>query len=458
MGVKFEFDADFQFGILAFVLKDHRDGDKAIDLINPDFFDDVEHSLIFKAIHVFRRKFGRIPDKTLLNEQLRGMFLERGYEDVVDSQKDNITKLIEVLFQRTVIHGDIILEKIARFASFVKMKTTLENVELRDYNSYQSFSERVSQALDVAIIKRPEDSSESLLSSVEKRILRRTLETSVIPTPFEEINKLTNAGGYSKGSIIVILDKPKNLKTAFLINWAKGCLKLKRNVLYIDMENGKEEILTRFDQSISGLTKREILSGSGDKKLLEMAKRYQRLGGELIVRRIPSNSTVTAIQREIDDAYREHGIRITDLFIDFLGLMGSLSRKSEDKDRISDAYLDVANLALRNGLYHVITAHHITRDGEKREFTRYKDGDIAKCIDIIRHAQVILGLNRTPEEREAEILRAEIIAQRDGIPHGRGLFVTDIPRQIIKPMTTEQLTQYQNIISQVEIHEEHGDI
>lgn len=460
MSIKFEFDSEFQLGILSFILKDPN-GDKALELVNQQYFDLITHAVILEGIQVFYRRFQKIPDKVFLKDQLRVQYQTRDLQDLTDAQKDQISSLIDVLFEKVVKHGDILLESVAKFASFVKMKETLETLELKNFESYAPFAARVSQALEVATIEKEEDKPEPLLQGVQERIVRRISQESVIPTPFHEINKLTNAGGYSKGSIIVVLDKPKNLKTAFLINWAKGCLRLRRNALYIDMENGRDELLTRFDQSISGSTKKEIITGAADDKLLAMAKRYKRLGGELIVRRLPSKSSTRDIQREIDEAYREHGIIITDLFIDYIGLMDSLSKRSEDKDRISDAYLDVANLALHNNIYHVVTAHHITRDGERRETTKYKDIDIAKCIEIVRHAQVIMGLNRTHEERAADVLRAEVVAQRDGVPDGRGLFITDIPKQSIKPMSPIQAEQYQAAIGAQENTRENesgGDI
>jgi hypothetical protein len=244
-----------------------------------------------------------------------------------------------------------------------------------------------------------------------------------------------------------------------LINWARGSLRDKKRILYIDLENGMDEILIRLEQSISKLDKTTLLEGTQDPKIQKIFRRYARLKGEIFVQRLPAYSTVADISILMDELYRSHGIRFNTLIIDYMGIMGCLSKKQDDKERISDVYLEVANLALQYDIEHVITAHHIVREAEKRESTKYKDIDIAKCIDIVRHAQVIFGLNRTVEEREANIIRLEIVAQRDGVPAGRALFIGDIPLQKIDEMTVSQETEYKRILENVATQvERKGDI
>lgn len=61
-----------------------------------------------------------------------------------------------------------------------------------------------------------------------KRQLMRKIDPDVIPTPYWQLNNLSNGSGYSKGSIFVILDKPKAKKTFSLINISRGYLSMKR--------------------------------------------------------------------------------------------------------------------------------------------------------------------------------------------------------------------------------------
>jgi hypothetical protein len=443
--VKFDFSIEFQFEVLRFICKD-RDGSKALALVKEGYLELLPHAVIYRGISDFYKKFKRVPGEIFLKDELRLLFKQRDFNEALSFQdQDSILLLVKDIFNRTVRDGDILLRKVAEFASYAEMKSTLESIELDNFNSYKRFSEEVQKALRIADTQT-DDLGTLLLKEIRQRQVKRRTTSFVVPTPFRQINNLTNAGGYAPGSIIVILDKPKNLKSAMLINWARGYLRQKKKVLYIDMENGRDEIVVRLEQSLAGVTKQEILEGTSDKKVQKILRRYNRLGGEVYIQRLPAYSTSADISALMEEVYRTHGIRFDSLIIDYIGIMGSLSRKFDDKDRISDAYLDIANLALQYKLDHVVTAHHITREGEKREVTKYRDIDIAKCIDIIRHAQAIFGLNRSPEEKEAEIIRMEIVAQRDGVPNGRALFISDIPVQKINEMTIAQESEYQEII------------
>jgi len=442
--MQFEFSTEFQLGILKFIVKD-RDGDKALALVKEEYFELLPHAIIFKAISDFKNKVGKIPGELLLIEELNSLFLQTAYrESLSEFDKDSIVNTVKGLFKTPLEDGDIIIQRIAKFASYAKMKEVVENVDLNNYDSYAVFANKVQDALALTKINY-EDTGTLLLAEIKDRQLKRRLNSYIVPTPFRQINKLTNAGGYSPGSIIVILDKPKNLKTATLVNWTRGYLRMKQKVFYVDFENGQEEITTRLEQSLSGLDKNSILDGTQDKKVQKVLRRYKRMGGEVFIRRLPAYSNVFDIQAEMDNIYKKYGIRFTRLVVDYIGLMSSTTHKLDDRERISDAYLDIANLALKNGIEQVITAHHVIREAEKRESTKYKDTDIAKCIDIIRHVQAIFGLNRDEEEKEANIIRMEIVAQRDGLPNGHALFFGDINTQRMEEFTINQIQEYDNL-------------
>ena len=123
--------------------------------------------------------------------------------------------------------------------------------------------------------------------------------------------------------------------------------------------------------------------------------------------------------------------------------MGSLRPTDDETERINRAYLDVSNFALKNDIEHIWTANHIKRDAEKRTRTKYIDTDIAKCMDIIRHAQAIFGLNRSPEEQEKGILRMELVAQRDGYQFGRALFHADPVLQRMVEFTAPEIKEFE---------------
>ncbi len=229
-----------------------------------------------------------------------------------------------------------------------------------------------------------------------------------------------------------------------LANAARGYLKMKKKILIVDLENGKDNIFSRLEQGIMRITKSELLSGDYDIQIQKRFRKYRRLGGEIVVLRLPALvTTCDDLQRHIDKLYNKFGFRPDELIIDYAAKMGSISKKDDERNRISDVFLELSNLAIKNDIEHIWTANHVTREGAKaRMKTKYVGEDIALCIDIVRHAQAVFGLNRSPEEEEANFFRLEIVEQRDGQPEGRAVFIMDMNTQRADELSTSERKQY----------------
>ena len=427
---KFKFTVEYQFDLLRYIVLD-KNGVNALQKIEDGFFTLTEHAVIANALIAYHKSNKRIPGETILRERIKSVLNTKQFIDLVTREEQSeILKLITPLYSGIVKDGDEIYKLCKQFNSYIRMKSLIEEIDINDFTSYQKFSNAISMAIEDPD-EMEESSTSFLFADIKERQFRRQENKTIIPTPFRQINALTNAGGYEKGSIIVILDKEKKGKTGMLINIARGYAQMRKKVLYIDLENGKDAILTRLEQSINRYDKLTVLEGDKDKKIQRKIRKFMRIGGEVVVERLPALTTnANSIQALIDRYYRVHGITFDEIIIDYLAKMGSISNKVDDFGRISDAYIDVANLCVKNKIEHCWTANHVTREGAKNRIaTRYEGTDIAKCIDIVRHVHAIFGLNRTPEEEENNFLRMELVDQRDGKPVGRAVFNADMETQ-----------------------------
>lgn len=459
---KFTFTIEWQLDLLNFITID-RLGVKALELVDADYFALLPHAVILRGIQKFHKREGRVPGKTLLREELLSLLRTKDYVNAFSKdEKTEIIGLLDKLYT-PIRDGDLLLKNVAKWASYIELKGEIESVDLMDFDSYTEFSNRITKAINIRESDKQEASGTFLIKDIESRQLARQDSPTVIPTPFRQINKITNAGGYDKGSIIVVLDRPKRAKTAMLVNIAKGYMKMKKKIFVVDLENGQESLAMRFEQSVAGVTKKELLAGKYDRYVKKILRKYRRLGGEIYIKRFPAFTTTTLdLQKEIDLAYQLYGIVFNDMIIDYPGIMGSLSKKQDDTERISDVYIDITNLVLRNNIEHTWVAHHVVRAAEKRMPTIYQENDIAKCIDIVRHVHAIYGLNRNEPEEEAGIIRMELVSQRDGLPHGRALFNSDLEVQRISEMTIEEVKTYHSInealVKAIESDEFKGDL
>ena len=442
--IKFSFAPDFQLEILRFIIQD-KEGGLVLSRIKPSYLVLIEHSLICEGILKYFKKQRKIPSQNVLKQVLREMLESKNYVDLVTKDDiPNIERVIKNLYSIQLSDSEYIKEKIYQFSTYVEMKNLNDSFDLDNFEQYEEYSRKVEKVLQRSRPKQ-EDEPLYMIRDITERQFRRQSEPSVIPCPFRQLNELTNAGGYPEHSVNVILDKPKAKKTFFMVNLARGYLRMKKSVLYIDTENGQEQIMDRFIQSSINKTKKELYSGEYDKLEAKHLRKLARFGVELVVERVPAMITNTTYIREKIIQLRNQGIDIKVLMVDYAGKLASIAGDREDFERISNVYIDLSNLAEEMKLDIIWTAHHITREGKKHRKTRYDENDISGSIAIVRNAQVIMGLNATEQEERDDILRAEIVVQRDGLPSGRALFKCSTETQRCTEFTREQRKEYDRV-------------
>lgn len=442
--VKFSFTPDFQLEILRFILRD-KEGGLVLRRVKSSYLVLIEHALIFEGISKYFKKQGKMPSENILKQVIKELLESKTYVDLVTKDDlPSIQKLISNLYHIPLSDSEYIKERIYQFSTYVEMKNLNDSFDLDNFEQYEEYSRKIEKVLQKSKPKK-EDEPLYMIRDVTERQFKRQSEPSVIPCPYRQLNDLTNAGGYPEHSVNVILDKPKAKKTFFMVNLARGYLRMKKSVLYIDTENGQDQIMDRFIQSSINKTKKELYSGEYDKLEAKHLRKLARFGVELVVERVPAMITDVTYIREKIIQLRNQGIDIRVLMVDYAGKLASISRDREDFERISNVYVDLQNLAEELHLDIIWTAHHITREGKKHRLTRYDENDISGSIAIVRNAQVIMGLNSTEQEEKDNILRAEIVVQRDGLPSGRALFKCDVERQRCTEFTKEQRKQYDEV-------------
>lgn len=443
---KFTFSIEFQLEVLRFLIQG-KEALLYVQKIKPGYFTLIEHSIVVEALVKFVKKYQRIPSEVLMVEQVKTLLEGRDYVDLVTKDDiPNIHKLISELYNKPLKDVDIVLENIHKFIAYIELKALNESMDFSDYNSYETYQAKLTKILQSS---KPQKKDEPLLmvSGTAMRQLMRKVDPDVVPTPFWQLNRLGNGDGYPKNSLFVLIDRPKRRKTFALINVARGYLAMKKNVLYIDTENGKNQLMDRMIQSTLNKTKREMLTGDYDKMEQRHMRKYKRLGVEFIVERVPATiadcNTIMNLVRKLET---EKGIKVHVIMIDYAAKLASIARDRDDVERINNVYIDIDNMGDELGLDAVWTAQHVTREGAKHQETKYEDNDIASAISIIRNAKCVMGLNSTQDEEEHNIMRMEVVVQRDGVPSGRVMFNMDPERQRMKEFSKEARAKYDESI------------
>lgn len=443
--MKFDYTTDFQYDILKFTVKD-TNGYKALQLYDDSYFVLNEHATIAYTLKRFYKKYKRVPGKTILIQELNNTFNHRDFiNNLTEDDRIEIVSIAKSLFKGELKDSDQILKNVEKFTQYVDLKDLVENVNLLDYGQYETFSKKVQKAISPRL-KTLEEQGNFLFKDIRDRQIRRKDSPSIVPLPYRGLNRLTNAGGYSRGSILVVLDRAKKFKTGFLVNVAVRYLRNKKNILVIDLDNGEDDWHLRLEQCLMKLKKSDLLSGDIqlESSIRKRFRHHKRVSGEIVVKRMPSLVTTSHdIESYIDFLYNEFGFKPNILILDYIAKMGCVSGKDSLHERISEAYIDISNLALKYGIDHVWTAQHVTREAARvREKKIYEATDVAGAIDITRHVQAIYGLNRTLTEERQGIQRLEVIDQRDGVSHGKVLFNVDVETQSMMEFTSEEYGEF----------------
>lgn len=442
--IKFSFTTEFQLEILRFLVQD-KDGGLVVKRVKPSYLVLIEHSIIADGLVKFFKKNNKVPSKNILKQEIKELLEGKNYVDLV-TQEDipNINKIIDDIYNTPLQDSEYIRDRIYQFSTYVEMKNLNESFDLENFDQYEEYSKKFDRILQNSKHKT-EDEPLYLIRDLAQRQFKRKVDPDVIPSPYKQLNDLTNAGGFPSGSVLVLLDKPKAKKTFFLVNLAKGYLRMKKSVLYIDTENGKNQIMDRMIQSSINVSKKDLYTGDFDKKEASHIRKLSRLGVELVIERVPAMITDCNYIRDLIYKLRSQGINIQVVIIDYAAKLASIARDKEDFDRISNVYVDIQNLADEENLDCIWTANHITREGAKHRETRYEENDISGAISIVRNAQGIYGLNATPQEEAEGIQRLEIVVQRDGLPFGRAVFKVDVEHQRAVELTKEQRKAYDEV-------------
>lgn len=442
--IKFSFTTEFQLEILRFLVQD-KDGGLVVKRVKPSYLVLIEHSIIAEGLVKFFKKNNKVPSKNILKQEIKELLEGKNYVDLV-TQEDvpNIFKIIDDLYSVPLQDSEYIRDRIYQFSTYVEMKNLNESFDLENFDQYEEYSKKFDRILQNSKPKT-EDEPLYLIRDLVQRQFKRKVDPDVIPSPYKQLNDLTNAGGFPSGSVLVLLDKPKAKKTFFLVNLAKGYLRMKKSVLYIDTENGKNQIMDRMIQSSINVSKKDLYTGDFDKKEASHIRKLSRFGVELVIERVPAMITDCNYIRDLIDKLHSQGINIQVVIIDYAAKLASIARDKDDFDRISNVYIDIQNLADEENLDCIWTANHITREGAKHRETRYEENDISGAISIVRNAQGIYGLNATPQEEAEGIQRLEIVVQRDGLPFGRAVFKVDVEHQRAVELTKEQRKAYDEV-------------
>jgi len=398
---KYPFDEEFQCKLLGMMVENFG-GICSLELIKSEFFEDPQDSKIASIILKFRAEYGLPPTWDILRQELVNAVDEEEmhlYQERYDQAKQHVATL----------EKKYVVKQARRFGFGQALRLSITEA----INDLQR--DEIEQAAD-KLIKGTQagvyDEQQELryFETVSIRLRKQKKEKS-IHTLIPELDHVLRNRGLNYRELGIVLAPPGGGKTMFLTHMAKSAVLQKKSVIFISIDMIADLIAARLDASFSGVFTHELFDNRERvvRKVTEIGERYGEL---LIIKEYPEKTlTVAGLQ-----SYLQHLADIdyyTDMVIvDYSALMssGDTNFRQPHKD-LGNIILGLRRLAKEMNLA-IWTGAQGHRAAASAELVTAEHA--AESFEMVNHANVMVSLSQTPEEKTKEKMRMYIAKNQTG--------------------------------------------
>lgn len=296
-----------------------------------------------------------------------------------------------------------------------------------------------SDDLDVAHVADLVNRAVDIGSGIDANVL--DFSTAALPGDQDERTLVTGlglsdelddalAGGVGAGELLVYLAPPARGKTSYL--WASACHAAASGlgVLGITLEISAQKCVRRVDQWLTKLTSTELVANHR-----YVRNRRRELPGNIWVKDWSYQRTTVDDIKALVTRMRQRGQQVDYLMIDYMELMRPVHyNRNAERHNWSQIAQDLRALGVDLQVP-VVTAWQVNRAGSDNHIL--SERDVSECWDVIKHADIILGLNQDAREREFNLMRVNVIKQRESTQRPQVYLHSDLNRMNIRPYEEE---------------------
>lgn len=340
---------------------------------------------------------------TLVEEKL-----DRMKKSSEEQQKyfNYVNELYEV---RDSNNDDVIDEKIE---AYIKKHMRMELLKQAAMNlENEKFMENVDKEFKEIMLLDISGKQQEIINVIDDiEIKRRELSTiyqNTIPTGFTSVDGL-NGGGLAKGELGMIVAASGTGKTLILTNLATSYTKNKYNVLFIALEELRNRMILRFEQSMLRQNRSDILTGGAlnethFNRLQEFYRKHRdKFGNLFFARYSPRTVTPAKIEQLISDIQIRQGIEVDVVLVDYPELLRNPYATGNEADDGGKLFEEMRRIAQD---YNVVmwTAAQMNRTAYNAQIrtAEHMEGSHRKK----NAAELVLTVNQTPEEYNAGFIR-----------------------------------------------------
>lgn len=421
----YEFDETTQTEIASCIMFDSEFARRTQGLVKPHYFgNEIEAIYVDLATRHFD-KYGEAPSGTVWKELIKDAITTGRFRS--DQRVDAVHKLAECA-KLTVRSRGWLMDAIAEFAkqqAVVAAMTEAVNAVFKttDPERFRKAETVLSDAFTIAL--KTEDEDYDYFERIEERteerkeIMAGGRPKTGVTTGVEELDALLYHQGWGRQELSALMGGAKASKSFHLTFFAGMAAQAGHNVLLITLENSIKITASRLDAMMSGVGLSEEFRSpyAMEGGVRGMATRPGM--GKIKIRRAPAGVFTPSGLRRMLDEYKTKGIRFDLIVIDYTDLMAPDHWTQNPIENSKAVLVGVRQVAVDENAA-VLTAFQTNREGHKSAVV--KADQVAEDFNKIRIADIVLGINRTEDERAEAKSRITFAAARNQ-PDGYTLFV-----------------------------------
>jgi replicative DNA helicase len=386
----------FQTKVLGLLLTDKKFLVNVSDSLTDEYFENPSRKWIIKRLQKYFDEYNTTPTLEALSIEVK-----KEENDVLKIALTEELKQAYSLAEKST-DNEYIEKEFSEFCQNQQMKKAImTSVDLLNDGDYESIRTLISKAI---ISTEEKNVGHDYEKDVESRY--RPDDRRVIPTPWPEINAITQ-GGYGKGDLIIFFGGPGAGKSWATISMALEAVKLGGNVVYYSLELGDGYVGKRFDANLTKIPVDQL-----PMHRLKIEESVAGLSGKLIIKEFPpKRASLDDIERHLDQLHTQHNFKPDAVFIDYLDLLRNRRSRNERKDDLDDIYTDAKGLAKELGIP-FITPSQVNRSGAADKVV---EGDkAAGSYDKIMIGDIVISTSRLRKDKINNTSRWHIIKNRYG--------------------------------------------
>jgi archaellum biogenesis ATPase FlaH len=316
--------------------------------------------------------------------------------------KTNVIEQLRESYRIENSDADYVRQEFSNFCKNQQLKKALlTSVDLLNSGMYDDIRSLIDSALKAGMDK---NIGHEYSKDVESRY--RPDARQIVPTPWEDINKLL-MGGLGGGDLGLVFGNPGGGKSWMMVAVAGHAVKLGFNVVYYTLELGEVYVGKRFDAFFANEAVNQIHL---HRKKIE--NEINKLEGKLVVKEFSmGKATIQTLESHIQKL-KDMDITPDLVIIDYVDLLRSPKRSFDRKDEIDDVYVATKGLA-RDLNIPIWSVSQVNRAGAQDDIIQ---GDkAAGSYDKIMISDFCLSLSRKKEDKVNGTGRLHVMKNRYGM-------------------------------------------